>query len=58
MNVLIAVAGVGPAVGGAGGVGSDLIAGLALFGLLLLVVAAASARRAPVFAVRHFSRRF
>ncbi|NNN07233.1 MAG: hypothetical protein HKL90_15170 [Elusimicrobia bacterium] len=58
MNVMIAVAGVDPAVGGVGGGGSDVVAGLALFGLLLLVVAAASARRAPVFAVRHFSRRF
>jgi hypothetical protein len=58
MNAMIAV-GIAPIAADAGGGGvAAMIAGLSVFGLILLLGALRSARRAPVYVVRDIGRPF
>jgi hypothetical protein len=61
MNAIIAAVGtdsvLGPSVGVGGG-GLALVAFLSLAGLIFIVFALRSLRRAPVYVVRDFGRRF
>ena len=59
MNVMIAGVGMDPSFKGAiGGGGVVWIETLAVVGLILMLGALRSARRAPVFVVRDIGRRF
>jgi hypothetical protein len=59
MNVMIAGVGMDPSFKGAvGGAGIAWIEALAVVGLILMLGALRSARRAPVYVVRDIGRRF